>query len=100
MKSALLVVIISTIHFVAGLWLSIKSFSQTFSAFDMNRELTMLEKINYVIVEVLFFPVVTLFKTTDYEGENLITQYLPFVLNSALWGVCIVFGYKIITHKK
>ena len=99
MKSLILVLTIAILHFVIGLWLSMKSFSHAFSVFDTGRELTLMEKINHLIVEVLFFPIVTIFETTNYEGRNVVAQYFPFMLNSILWGIFIAFGYKIIFHR-
>lgn len=99
MKSIILVLTISIFHFMIGLWLSMKSFGHAFSAFDTGTELTMMEKINNLIVEVLFFPIVTIFENTAYEGTNVLAQYFPFMLNSAVWGILIVYGYNSIFYK-
>ena len=92
MKQVILVIVISIFHFVIGIWLSIKSFGHAFSVFDTGRDLTLLEKINYIIVEILFFPIVLIFEKSSYEGQNIFAQYLPFILNSILWGVLITYG--------
>ena len=99
MKSVTIVLAISIFHFVLGLWLSIKSFSDVFSSFNTGRDLTLMGKITYIIVEVLFFPIVTMFEATNYEGASVVAQYFPFVLNSLFWGILIVFGCKIIFQK-
>ena len=99
MKFIILAITISILHFMIGLWLSSKSFGHAFSVFDTGKKLSVLEKINNVVVEVLFFPIVTIFENTTYEGSNLIAQYFPFMLNSALWGILIVYGYNIILHR-
>ena len=99
MKSAFLALAISILHFVVGLWLFTKSFAYAFSAVDIGRQLTLIEKINYIVVEILLFPIVTLFENTTYEGTTLFTQYFPFMLNSALWGIFITYGYNIILYR-
>ena len=99
MKSIALVLIVSVLHFFIGLWLSFRSFGHVFSGFDDGRELTLIEKFNYWAIEILFFPVVTIFENSSYEGMSKIAQYFPFILNSVLWGILIVFGYKLISHK-
>lgn len=75
MKSAVLALAIAIVHFVVGLWLSTKSFAHAFSAVDIGRQLTLIEKINYLVVEILFFPIITLFENTTYEGTTLFAQY-------------------------
>lgn len=100
MKSVILVILISALHFFISLWLSIKSFAHAFSFFDTGRELTIIEKINYWAVEILFFPIVTIFENSSYEGTSRIAEYFPFILNSILWGVFIIFGYKLIFHRR
>jgi len=99
MKSVILVFVISALHYFIGLWLSLKSFGHAFSVFDTGRELTLIEKINYLVVEILLFPIVTIIEATNYVGKGLISQYFPFMLNSMLWGIFIVFGHKIIFHR-
>ena len=99
MKSIISLFIISVLHFFIGIWLSIRSFGHVFSVVDSGRELTVIEKINYWVVEVLFFPIVTIFEKSSYEGTSGIAQYFPFILNSILWGIVIVFGYKLIFHR-
>ena len=99
MKSVTLVVIISILHFFISMWLSIKSFAHAFSYFDTGRELTIIEKINYWVVEILFFPIVTIFENSSYEGTSGVAQYIPFILNSMLWGIFIVFGCKLIFNR-
>jgi len=96
MKSVILVVIISVLHFFISIWLSIKSFGHAFSFFDTGRELTIIEKINYWAVEILFFPIITIIENTSYEDMSGLAQYIPFILNSMLWGILIVFGFKLI----
>ena len=98
MKSVILVVVIATLHFFVGLWLFTKSFGHVFSVFDTGQELTLIERINYYLVEILFFPIVTIVEATNYEGTNVIAQYLPFILNSVLWGILIVFAWNKISH--
>jgi len=100
MKSIILVFIVAILHFFISLWLSIKSFAHAFANFDTGRELSVIEKINYWAVEVLFFPLVTIFEKSSYEGKSEIAQYFPFILNSALWGIFIVFSYKLIFQRK
>ncbi len=99
MKSVILVAIISVVHFFTSLWLSHKSFAHAFSFFDTGRELTVIEKINYWLVEILFFPVVTMFENSSYDGSSGVAQYVPFILNSMLWGIFIVFGCKLIYNR-
>ena len=99
MKFVILVVIISVLHFFISTWLSIKSFAHAFSFFDTGRELTIIEKINYWVVEILFFPIVTIFENSSYEGARGIAQYIPLILNSMLWGIIIVFGCKLILDR-
>ena len=99
MKTIALVLACSGIHFFISFWLSIRSFSHTFSAFDTGRDLTILEKINYIAVEILFFPVVTIFEKTTYDGSGIIGQYIPFIMNSTLWGLVLVYGYKFLIRK-
>ena len=98
MKSVILVVVIATLHFFVGLWLFAKSFGHIFSVFDTGRELTLIERINYYLVEILFFPIVTIVEATNYEGKNVIAQYLPFMLNSVLWGILIFFAWNKISR--
>ncbi len=100
MKSVISVLLITTVHFVIGLWLAMKSFGQVIAAYDANRELDNIEKIIYLIVEVMFFPIVTIFERTGYEGTTYVSQYFPFFLNSLFWGVIIIFGYNFIFHKE
>lgn len=83
--------VISILHFVFGQWLSSKSFSSVVTAVIEGRELTFAEKINDLAVNLLFFPIATLFINTTYEGSTIFTEYLPFILNSILWGVLIVY---------
>ena len=98
MRSVIVAVVVATLHFIVSLWLFAKSFGYVFTAFDTGRELTLIERINYFLVEILFFPIVTIFEATNYEGTNTITQYLPFILNSVLWGIFIVFVWSIISR--
>ena len=98
MKSIILVVAIATLHFFVGFWLFTKSFGHVFSAFDTGKELTLIEQINYYLVEIFFFPIVTIVEATKYDGENIIAQYLPFILNSVLWGILIVFAWNKISR--
>jgi len=99
MKSIISVFVISALHFFVGIWLSIRSFGHVFSVFDSGRELTFLEKINYWVVEILFFPIVTIFESSSYEGTSEIAKYFPFILNSALWGIFIFFAYKLMFRR-
>ena len=99
MKSIILVFAISVLHYFVGIWLSVRSFGHVFSVFDSGRELTSIEKINYWVVEILFFPIVTVFEKSNFEGASAIEQYIPFILNSMLWGVFIVFTYKLFFHR-
>ena len=99
MRSIILVVIASALHFFISIWLSIKSFAHTYSFIDTGRELTILEKINYWVVEILFFPIITIIEKTSYEDTSAITQYIPFALNSLLWGIFIVYGCKLIFYR-
>ncbi len=99
MKSIILVFVISILHFFVGIWLSIRSFGHVFSVFDSGKDLTFMEKINYWVVEILFFPIVTLFEKSNYEGASSLGQYIPFILNSFLWGVFIVFTYKLLFNR-
>lgn len=96
MKPIILVVIISVFHYFISTWLSAKSFAHAYSFFDTGKELTILEKVNYWLVEILFFPMVIIFENSDYQGTNGLAQHLPFILNSLLWGIFIVFGCKLI----
>ena len=100
MKSVISVFVISIIHLISGLWLSSKSFSSVVSAVNAHRELTFSEQINDLVADFLFFPIVTIFVNSTYEGTSLFTKYIPFILNSAFWGILIVYGYKIIFHNK
>jgi hypothetical protein len=99
MKSTILILAISALHFFISIWLSIKSFGHAFSFFDTGRELTHLEKLNYWVVEILFFPIVTIFERSSYEGSSEIAKYYPFALNSMLWGIFIFFAYKLIFRR-
>ncbi len=89
---------IQVTHFIVSLWLFAKSFAYAFSAFDTSRELTLIERINYFLVEILFFPIVTIFEATNYEGTSTIAQYFPFILNSMLWGIFIVIVWNVISR--
>ena len=100
MKSIISVFTISALHFFVGIWLSIRSFGHVFSVFDSARELTLIEKINYWVVEILFFPIVTIFENSSYEGTSEIAKYFPFVWNSIFWGIFIVFAYRLIILRR
>lgn len=96
MRSVTILIAASTLHFLIGLWISSKSFAYVFSSIDTGRELSITEKIYNFAVDLLFFPIVTIFINTGYEGSNLFTNYFPFIINSALWGIIIAYGCKII----
>ena len=98
MKSVILIITIAALHLFVGLWLFSMSFGHVFSVFDTGREFTVLEQINYYLVEILFFPIVTIVEATNYEGKNAVTQYLPFILNSVLWGILIEFAWNRISR--
>jgi hypothetical protein len=99
MKSIILVFAISALHFFVGIWLSVRSFGHVFSVFDTGRELTSIEKINYWVVEILFFPIVTVFERSNYESASAIEEYIPFILNSILWGIFIVLSFKLFFNR-
>lgn len=99
MKSIISVFSISALHFFVGIWLSVRSFGHVFSVFDSGRELTSIEIINYWIVEILFFPIVTIFEKSNYQAVSAIGQYIPFILNSMLWGIFIVLSFKLFFHR-
>ena len=99
MKSIILVFVISAVHYFISIWLSMKSFANVYAYFDTRRELTAIDDINNWVVEILFFPIVTIFENSSYEGASVVAQYIPFILNSMLWGIVIVFVYKLISNR-
>lgn len=100
MRSVISALVIALLHFVISLWLAMKSFGHVVAVYDANREFNIIEKVNYFIVEIMFFPIITILEKTSYEGATLVGQYLPFFLNSMLWGMLLVCGYNAIFHKK
>ena len=99
MKSIAFIFAISVVHYFMSIWLSFNSFGHIYSSYDTGRGLTFLENINYWVVEILFFPIVTIFERSNFEGTSEIAKLFPFALNSGLWGIFIFFAYKSIFRK-
>lgn len=90
---------ISIIHYLISVWLSTKSFAHAFHYFDTGKELKIMQIINYWLVEMLFFPIVTIFENSNYVGTSGVASQIPFILNSMLWGVFIVFVCRLIINR-
>lgn len=69
--------------------------------FDTGRSSTLMEKGIQTVSEALVFPLETLFLSIPFSTKipNII-QYIPFLLNSLLWGTCIYIAALIYIRQK
>ena len=80
----------ASIHFFLHLILFMYSFSSSMNQFDSSEAATLVEKIGQFSASILQFPIVTTFHAIRPPGPlPPALQYVPFFLNSGLWGVVL-----------
>ncbi len=82
---------IAAVHFVVSFTLFMLAFSDSMARFDTGEPRNMIGSVIYYTSEFLAFPIVKLVERTGFPLHSTIVQYLPFLANSLLWGLFIVF---------
>jgi ABC-type uncharacterized transport system permease subunit len=92
--------IVAGIHFLLCFVFFFISFGISMDRFDTGRSLTLIERGIQGASEVLFFPLGTLFLSLAPKNIPNAAQYIPFILNSLLWGICVYVLLRIATRRK
>ena len=96
MKTALVVIGVALLHFVISFMVFIATFGDSMRRFDTGESATVPMRFLALVSEVLHFPIVKVFEWLPLRWETTAAQYFPFVANSLLWGLSIVWvGRKL-----
>jgi len=85
------IIAIAIVHFVASLAFLMLSFSDSMARFDTGEPRNMMGSVIYYTSELLTFPIVKIIEHTDLRFHSTVTQYIPFMVNSLVWGWFVVF---------
>ncbi len=67
------------------------SFSDSMARFDTGEPRSVMGSVIYYTSELLAFPIVKIVEHTGLQFHSTISQYIPFVVNSLVWGWFAVF---------
>ncbi len=85
------IIAIAVVRFVASLAFLVLSFSDSMARFDTGAPRSMMGSAIYYTSELLAFPIVKIIEHAGLQFYSTITQYIPFVANSLVWGWFVVF---------
>lgn len=85
------IIAIAAVHFVVSLALLMLSFSDSMARFDTGEPRSMMGSVIYYTSELLAFPIVKFVEHTGLQFHSTIAQYIPFLVNSLIWGWFVVF---------
>ena len=90
-RSLAWIVAIAAVHFVVSLALLMLSFSDSMARFDTGEPRSVMGSVIYYMSELLAFSIVKIVEHTGLQFHSTITQYIPFMVNSLVWGWFVVF---------
>ena len=94
------IILFASVHFFLHLILFTYTFASAMEKFESGGATTLIEKICQFLVSILQFPIVSIFDAIKHSGAlPSVLQYIPFVLNSGLWGM-LLWLYLLRTIKK
>lgn len=85
------IIAIAVVHFVVSLVLLMVSFSDSMARFDTGEPRSVMGSVIYYTSELLAFAIVKIVEHTGLQFHSTISQYIPFVVNSLVWGWFAVF---------
>ncbi len=85
------IIAIAAVHFVVSLAFLMLSFSDSMARLDTGEPRSMMGSVIYNKSELLAFAIVKIVEHTGLQFHSTITQYIPFVVNSLVWGWFVVF---------
>lgn len=85
------IIAIAVVHFALSLAFLMLSFSDSMARFDTGEPRSMLGSVIYYTSELLAFPIVKIVQHTRLQFHSTFSQYIPFVVNSLVWGWIVVF---------
>ncbi len=84
------IIAIAVVNFVVSLAFLMLSFSNAMARFDTGELRSMIGSVIYCTSELLAFPIVKIIENTGLQFHSTITQHIPFVVNSLVWGWFVV----------
>lgn len=85
------IIAIAAVHFVVSLAFLMLSFSDSMARLDTGEPRSVMGSVIYYTSELLAFPIVKIAEHTGLQFHSTISQYIPFVVNSLVWGWFAVF---------
>ena len=95
MKASFWVLGLALAHFAASRWLFLISFGIGMSQFDIGQPLTTRQALVTHVSDLLDLPVAPLIEAMPAGWFPGLWGYIPFFLNSVVWGTAIYFGAKL-----
>ena len=94
------IILVAIVHFFISRALFIWSFGLGMARFDTGQPATALERIAEGVSNALDFPVVLFVNQLPTDRLPGFVGYIPFVVNSFVWGLVIWFMYSRIVNAK
>ena len=94
------IILIAIAHFIVSRVLFIWSFGLGMARFDTGQPATALERITEGASNVLDFPITLVVNQRPQDLMPGLVGYIPFVVNSLIWGLVIWFVYSRIVNAK
>ena len=91
MKKLFIILILAACHLVLSLVALFATFGATMSRFDTGDSPSAFETVIEGVADVLHFPLVLLVSLSPVRFSSAWAEYMPFVLNSLLWGAVIYY---------
>ena len=94
------IILIALVHFFISRALFIWSFGLSMARFDMGKPATALEWFAEGVSNVLDFPIALLINQLPPAWFPGLVGYIPFVINSVVWGLVVWFVYSRTVNAK
>lgn len=89
MKKTLIILTIAFLHFIISMAVFSVAFGMTMGRFDTGDAPGRVERVVALATNILHFPLVALLLPIFPRSVVGPLEYLPFILNSLLWGGCL-----------
>lgn len=100
MKKLIGILILAAGHLFVSLTAFFSSFAAGMSRFETGAPSSSLESALETLSAVLLFPVFPLAATILPKAAAFPFQYIPFLLNSLLWGACLYFSASGLVRRR
>ena len=99
MKKLFIILILAACHFVLSLVALFVTFGISMSRFDTGDPPSASETVIEWVADVLHFPLVPLAEASPVRFSSTWAEYMPFILNSLLWGAVIYYMVAYIKRR-